>query len=390
MEGGEERGEETNDPSLFQLGDVCESKEESSSSIHVHGMKKKGLLHSRDSDYEEGFTLDVDRCNHNVEVVVGHDNVIGNPDNMLSEIITTPSKEVHIAVEEKTETSPWTTNDHDGDDGGVTSMTEEESGSLGSSYLGSEGELKLSESEEEEEKEGRKEYISTLYSPVGNEEERREEKDDEITTTLADINDRKLSAKQIPHEHSDDEEEGKGKVEDEEDDDTGAVNCRPPRSKHEVTYQELPIEPLTIEILPEAIIVEVGYVQSIVDDLIVIQSTIDHHHHRALDVDSVLCFEDRTVLGRIFETFGPVRQPLYSVRLDSSKNAEKEWVLSRKKVYSVPDYSQFVSIQQLEKRRGCDASNRYDEELPEEEQEFSDDEKEAIARKRKTTPQGKR
>ena len=357
---------EANDQLSQLLGDVYESKREEEI-IHFHNVTKSlpnNNNNSQDDDTE---------CNHNNKVGIGDDNdSIKTTTNMLSDIITTPSKDGNnlvevIARKEMTEPSRLTTgNDDDNNNDDGTSMTED-SGSVGSSYLGSEGELKLSEEEEEETEKD----ISEVCPSVYNEEESGEEERDEAT--IVDINDRKvLSPKRIPYENSDEEEE----------EDTGAVNPYPPRSKHEVTYRELPIEPVNIEIPPDANIVDIGYVQSIVDDLVVVQSTIDPH--KTLDVDSVLCFEDRRVLGRIFETFGPVRKPLYSIRLDSSENADKEWVLSRRKVYSVPDHSQFVHIQHLEKLRGCDASNRYDEELPEEEQEFSDDEKEATSRKRKT------
>jgi H/ACA ribonucleoprotein complex non-core subunit NAF1 len=227
-------------------------------------------------------------------------------------------------------------------------------GSVGSSYLGSEDELKLNEDEtasKESSSDSDVEAVNDHSIVYNNADAMKKDKDDLYVNS--------------------DEE------------DTGATSTEPPRSKHEVKYQDLPVEPLSIEIPQDAAILEIGHVQSIVDELVVVQSTM---HHQVLDMDSVLCFENRTVLGRVFETFGPVRQPLYSVRLDASEHADKEWVLLKKKVYFVPDHSRFVHIHHLNQFKGCDASNRYDEELPQEEQEFSDDEKEADARKKKPHP----
>jgi rRNA processing protein Gar1 len=168
-----------------------------------------------------------------------------------------------------------------------------------------------------------------------------------------------------------------GSSEEGEEEDTGAVSKEPPLSKNELKYQDLPMEPLCIEIPPNVTIVEMGYVKSIVDELLIVQSTA---RHQVLDTDSILCFEDHAVLGQIFETFGPVKQPLYSVRLKSSNDADKEWVNLKRKVYFVPEHSQFVHIQRI---RGCDASNRYDEEVPVERQEYSDDETEANSKRKK-------
>ena len=36
-----------------------------------------------------------------------------------------------------------------------------------------------------------------------------------------------------------------------------------------------------------------------------------------MDEDSVLLLENRSVVGKIYETFGPVPQPYYSVRFNS-------------------------------------------------------------------------
>ncbi|ORY53675.1 hypothetical protein BCR33DRAFT_6064 [Rhizoclosmatium globosum] len=94
-----------------------------------------------------------------------------------------------------------------------------------------------------------------------------------------------------------------------------------------------------------------------------------------LDADSILCSADRKVIGKVFETFGPVVQPMYSVRYDP---AVSDLVMSvGDQVYFVKEMAKYVFAAQLRLLKGSDASNRDDEEIAVDEMEFSDDEQEA-------------
>ena len=87
------------------------------------------------------------------------------------------------------------------------------------------------------------------------------------------------------------------------------------------------------------------------------------------------------------EIFGPVREPFYVVRLRDAADADA--VAARnpagRDVFAPADRVAFVRPEELSSR-GCDASNVYDEELPDHQQEFSDDEDaqaaKALAKKR--------
>lgn len=105
-----------------------------------------------------------------------------------------------------------------------------------------------------------------------------------------------------------------------------------------------------------------GYVETIVDDQIIIKAS-QPGTSRVLDDGTILVFEDRSILGRIFETFGPVAAPLHSIRFNSPKEIDKEKISIGKKVYFVPDYSVWTITEQLARLKGCDASNIYDEEI---------------------------
>ncbi|KAI9293510.1 hypothetical protein K502DRAFT_325299 [Neoconidiobolus thromboides FSU 785] len=141
----------------------------------------------------------------------------------------------------------------------------------------------------------------------------------------------------------------------------------------------------------------------------------------ALDSETIVVSENRKVLGRIHETFGPVERPFYLVKFkeneskdknDSNVNQEdsdskvgnmndkvvatdikiedidnKEIDNSSEpiklqhqigsKVYYTEKDIKYVNVPELLKQKGIDASNFYDEEVSAIE-DFSDDEKEAM------------
>ena len=107
--------------------------------------------------------------------------------------------------------------------------------------------------------------------------------------------------------------------------------------------------------------------------------------------------DDTTIvpLGKIFELFGPVNQPLYSIRLPPSRESSEQkndpWARdgsftlflaqtsSDCQVYYLPDAATTVDTQVIYRisGKGCDASNLHDEEVVNpNEMYFSDDEQE--------------
>ena len=88
-----------------------------------------------------------------------------------------------------------------------------------------------------------------------------------------------------------------------------------------------------------------------------------------------------TEMAGYTEIFGPVREPFYVVRLRDAADADA--VAARnpagRDVFAPADRVAFVRPEELSSR-GCDASNVYDEELPDHQQEFSDDEDAQAAR----------
>ncbi|KAJ3789223.1 Gar1/Naf1 RNA binding region-domain-containing protein, partial [Lentinula aff. detonsa] len=176
------------------------------------------------------------------------------------------------------------------------------------------------------------------------------------------------------------EEEEEGML-DEEDSGPSAVTASYYSTKNEVADAAITIPDIE-EVGSEEHLELVGRIMNIIDNAVIVEGLQTElfrgRSDRALDADTLLVFEDRKVLGYIFETFGPTTQPLYQVKFNSTRcplNLEK--VRISRQVYHVPQRSNFVFMRQIQALKGSDASNMNDEEPAEHELEFSDDEAEA-------------
>ncbi|KAK4538351.1 hypothetical protein CDCA_CDCA17G4376 [Cyanidium caldarium] len=155
-----------------------------------------------------------------------------------------------------------------------------------------------------------------------------------------------------------------------------------PRTEHEVLPWELaPAQPLPPGLIqPQHQLELCGRITAVVDGLVVIESAPARNTLSPLDEGSVLCFADRYPLGEVFETFGSVHRPHYTLRLPATEGSAVQRVVPGIEVYYVVELSRRVDPDRV-RVPGCDASNRFSEEVSEEEMEFSDDAKEAVARR---------
>ncbi|KAI8990702.1 Gar1/Naf1 RNA binding region-domain-containing protein [Trametes punicea] len=174
-------------------------------------------------------------------------------------------------------------------------------------------------------------------------------------------------------------------VEDDDDEaDAGGPAEALVRTKNEVVDVDIMI-PDVSEVGPHEELEKVGEVMSIVDKVVIIKGIpsgiANRGSEKALDSDTLLVFEDRKVLGYIYETFGPTNEPLYQVRFNQRYPLDTEKVQIGRTVYHVPEKSNYVFVRQLRQYKGSDASNVHDEEPAEDELEFSDDEQELAHRR---------
>lgn len=145
------------------------------------------------------------------------------------------------------------------------------------------------------------------------------------------------------------------------------------RTKNEVPEEVIPKPDVTIT--PDMKIEVLGDVEGIVENMVLIKGKTSGEY-RVLESGSVLCLEDRSVIGVVSETLGRVEQPLYCVRFTNGEEVTKAGLSKGTTVYYSEQHSTYVFTQALKQYKGSDASNLHDEEVGDEEIEFSDDEAE--------------
>lgn len=153
------------------------------------------------------------------------------------------------------------------------------------------------------------------------------------------------------------------------------------------TKNELPDEPEPkpeIIMSPEDTVLPLGIVQHIVEGtLVVIEALRDGTAVTILDRGTVLCKEDRTVLGVIHDTIATVHKPMYILKCRNEEELKAAGLERGSQIWYAKAHAVFVFPSQLEKEKGSDASNLYDEEVGPEEVEYSDDEQEQAHKREK-------
>jgi H/ACA ribonucleoprotein complex non-core subunit NAF1 len=187
----------------------------------------------------------------------------------------------------------------------------------------------------------------------------------------------------MPQESSDDDD-------DDDDDDENlnkqkTIKITYPKTKGEITIDELPVPDFQHFTLNEnETMSQIGIVSSIVNNMIVVQS---NRNSKPLDEDTILFTSDRHTIGKVYETFGPVCQPYYSVRVNLSENPSCacKYELNTS-VFYVPNSQELTkyifNIEQLKTYKGSDASWSNDNEPPVECLDYSDDEQEKLTKQR--------
>ncbi|KAI1133224.1 Gar1/Naf1 RNA binding region-domain-containing protein [Nemania abortiva] len=162
---------------------------------------------------------------------------------------------------------------------------------------------------------------------------------------------------------SDDEGDGKGKG------GSGLV-----RTKNELPETIIPRP--DVEIKPEMEMIELGTIEHFVGNTAVIKANTTGEY-QVLDTGSVLCLADRTVIAALADVIAAVREPRYTAGFASEEEIKSFALEIGTKIFYPPALANLGLTQVLKANKGTDASNWHDEEVAEDEIEFSDDEKEA-------------
>ncbi|CBY24526.1 unnamed protein product [Oikopleura dioica] len=164
-------------------------------------------------------------------------------------------------------------------------------------------------------------------------------------------------------------------------------SCAAPAGKNETKLPPA-VDVSSFELPAQVNLKSLGRITSIMYDptiMIVIQSApLD----KPLNQDSMIFKSDRTAIGLLFETFGPVKCPFYSVRFNSKEHLQRLQLKKADEIFYVDEFSFPVQVEMLKRQKGTDASWQDDEECPAKYQDFSDDEAEKeIARALKKSRQ---
>eukprot|EP00760_Papus_ankaliazontas_P002352 PhM_4_TR10960/c0_g1_i1/m.85540/K14763/NAF1; H/ACA ribonucleoprotein complex non-core subunit NAF1 len=151
-----------------------------------------------------------------------------------------------------------------------------------------------------------------------------------------------------------------------------------PKSPLEPVDLELQFPPILEDVASkERSAAPIGKVHKLVNDVVVIQK---HQDSPILDVGTVLCTEDKSLLGNITTLFGPVATCFYAVQLKPTVMSPDSIVVGQN-VYSFQEHAVVIASEEdirLCRERGkTDASYIDDQEMPDDVcPYFSDDEKE--------------
>ncbi|KAG9776029.1 hypothetical protein KCU88_g5002, partial [Aureobasidium melanogenum] len=149
----------------------------------------------------------------------------------------------------------------------------------------------------------------------------------------------------------------------------------PLRTAHERPEEVIPKPDIVVT--EDMKIEELGNVEVVVENTVVIKAKTSGEY-QVLETGSLICLPDRSVVGVVADLIGRVEEPRYTIRFTNDEDIKQAGLAEvGTTVFYVPQHSTFVFTQPLKAVKGSDASNFHDEEVAEDEMEFSDDEAEA-------------
>ena len=151
------------------------------------------------------------------------------------------------------------------------------------------------------------------------------------------------------------------------DDETGKIGATGAGKGQLRTVNENPdeiVEQPDVVVTLDMKIEELGIVEIIMENIVLIKAKVSGEY-QVLETGSVLCLEDRKVIGAVAETLGRVQQPLYSVRFTNAEAISNAGILIGVVVFYVALHSTYIFTPPLKAIKGSDASNVFDEEVDE-------------------------
>ncbi|KAI5803286.1 Gar1/Naf1 RNA binding region-domain-containing protein [Peziza echinospora] len=163
---------------------------------------------------------------------------------------------------------------------------------------------------------------------------------------------------------------------DDDGDNKPGATAGPLRTKHELPEDSIKVVRPDVVLTDDDKIEELGEVQSVMDKLILIKAKTSGEY-QVLNEGSIVTLESREIIGTVSDLLGRVQDPLYIVRFNEADEITNAGITTGTKIFYAPAHSTYVFTKALKAQKGSDASNLHDEEVDENEIEFSDDEAEA-------------
>lgn len=131
--------------------------------------------------------------------------------------------------------------------------------------------------------------------------------------------------------------------------------------------------PVPFEIDSNTIFNEAGKVESVLEnDRILIKANMQNG---ILNLDNIIWNSNHIAVGYLDDVLGKIDDPVYVVKFFPDL-AGRNFVVQGEPLFFVKDKAQKIERKELLKKKGCDASNAFDEEVSDSGKEFSDDEQE--------------
>ena len=157
-------------------------------------------------------------------------------------------------------------------------------------------------------------------------------------------------------------------------------------TRHEIINEkERKDYPSPFEVTIEDKFEECGTVKNIIENEI-LMTCINNNVLKVLNLDNIIFLSDKTCIGFIDDVIGQINNPVYAIKLYPNLIEQKiiEKINIGDKLFFCSNRANVINAIELKnKSKGCDASNAFDEEVSEDEKDYSDDEEEVQAKIRR-------
>jgi len=157
-------------------------------------------------------------------------------------------------------------------------------------------------------------------------------------------------------------------------------------TRHEIINEkERKDYPIPFEVTNEDKFEECGIVKNIIENEI-LMTGINNNVLKVLNLDNIIFLPNKKYIGFIDDVIGKIDNPVYAIKIYPNIIEEKiiEKINPGDKLFFCSNKANVINAIELKnKSKGCDASNAFDEEVSEDERDYSDDEEEVKAKVRR-------